>query len=270
MHYCLTHSLQFILESECANFSSGAGWSEFFNPFCKELSNKWLRRFNHRLKPVYKNGYERICFNVYKWIHPHDKYMYSLFKAIRRQKTDKVYDIPALGLSGDLLANCSALHRMIWRYNQETSEAIHSLIRGLDLPESYAGIHIRQGDKSEETRLFSEKSYVEHLRRYSDEKNVFVLTDDFRVIKSLCEQFPDCRFFTLCQTDERGYSLPKLLRMTVSEQRKSYLRLWASMDILEKSSFFVGTYSANPGMNMGFRMSEDRIKCLDFEKWKLW
>ena len=111
---------------------------------------------------------------------------------------------------------------------------------------------------------------MKHLQRYSEEKNVFVLTDDYRVLESLRGQYPEYRFFTLCQPDEKGYSLPKLLRMSPDELRNSYLRLWASMDILENSCIFVGTYSANPGMNMGFRMSEDKIKCIDYDKWLLW
>ena len=270
MHYCLTHGLQFVLESEGANFSSGKGWTEFFEPFCREESNRWLKRYNHRLKPVYRNWFDRLCFNIYKRVHPHSRYMYSLFKTIRRQKVNMVYDIPSLGLSGTLLENCSELHRLIWNYNQKTGEEIRTLIKNLRLPEKYAGLHVRRGDKSEETDLFSAESYMKHLQRYSEEKNVFVLTDDYRVLESLRGQYPEYRFFTLCQPDEKGYSLPKLLRMSPDELRNSYLRLWASMDILENSCIFVGTYSANPGMNMGFRMSEDKIKCIDYDKWLLW
>ena len=67
--YCIVNRIQFVLESEEANFSSGKGWTEFFLPFCKEIKGKWLRLFNFRRKPTYKNFYERVCFNIYKRLH---------------------------------------------------------------------------------------------------------------------------------------------------------------------------------------------------------
>ena len=270
IHYCLINHLQFVLESEGANFSTGVGWNEFFRPFCKEIKNKWLRRFNFRTKPVYTNRYEWICFNLYKRIHPNTVLMYSLFDIIREMKTDKIYTVAEIGLSGSLLDNCTKIHHMIWRYNEPTEKRIGALIYALNMPERYVGIHIRLGDKKEEALLYRPIDYIEHVQKYSDEKDVFVLTDDYRAIISLKKDYPEYHFFTLCMENERGYDLNALLKRPKSEQIESYLRLWASMDVLEQSILFVGTYSANPGMNMGFRLAENQIKCLDYEKWTLW
>lgn len=270
MHYCLVNHIQFILESENANFTSGEGWNEFFMPFCAEIRNKWLRKFNHRIKPPYKNKCERIAFNLYKRLHPDFIYMYTLFDTMRKTKVYDEYDIKEVGLCGNLLENCAEIHKMIWRYNEDTSKEINRIVHYLSMPSEFIGMHIRQGDKSSEAELQLPEKYMEHARQFSDLRNVFVLTDDYKVIIRLKELYPGYSFYTLCQEYEDGYDFVKLRNSTQLEIKSSYLRLWASMDILEKSAVFVGTYSANPGMNMGFRMKADRIKCIDYENWQLW
>lgn len=270
MHYCLVNHIQFILESENANFSAGEGWNEFFVPFCSEIRNKWLRKFNRRIKPPYKNRYEWIAFNLFKRMHPNYIYMYTLFDTMRKTEVYDKYDIKEVGLYGNLLKNCSEIHKMIWKYNDKTSKEINAIIQNLVMPTEYIGMHIRQGDKKSEAELQSPEKYMEHARSFSDLKDVFVLTDDFSVIIRLKEFYPNYHFYTLCQENEDGYDFARFRNRTQQERKDSYLRLWASMDILEKSEFYIGTYSANPGMNMGFRMETDRIKCIDYDDWQLW
>lgn len=270
IHYCLVNRIQFVLQSEDANFSSGKGWTEFFLPFCTEIKGKWLRRYNHRIKPVYKNRKEWFCFNVYKRFHPRLTYMYELFNMVRSVNDERRYDIDELNLHGSLLENCSEIHRMIWRYNGYTQKRIDELINTCDLPERYVGMHIRQGDKFEESEVLLPSVYIEKAIENSSIDDFFVLTDDYRVMIELKSMYPDKHYITLCQESEEGYSYPKLCSMSEEERKNSYLRLWASMDILEKSVLFVGTYSANPGMNMGFRMEQSKIKCVDFDEWQLW
>jgi hypothetical protein len=270
MHYCLVNQIRFTLESSGANFSSGLGWEEFFWPFCEEKNDKWISKFNYRKKPVYKSYYEKIGFNLYKKLHPNYIFTYSLFETVRNVDVNKVYCVKELGLNGTLLQNCSAIHNMIWKYNSDVAIEISGLIKALGLPQRYVGIHIRQGDKTEETELYLPDAYMAKVKEFSGLKDAFVLTDDYRVIDYLRDTYKDYRFFTLCQTYEKGYSFPKLRRLPQVEQRLSYLRLWASMDIMAKADLFVGTYSANPGMNMGFRMDPATIKCVDFNEWQLW
>lgn len=270
IHYCLVNGIQFVLESEEANFSSGKGWTEFFLPFCREYCGRWLRKFNYRVKPVYKTKLERIGFNLFKFLHPDYVYTYELFGTIRKVDKDKIYEIESLGMRGSLLDNCSAIHRMVWRYSSGVGEEIRSLRNSLSLPPSFIGLHIRLGDKREEAPLLSPEKYVMFAERFSKVKCFFILTDDYRSIVKLREEFPEYSFFSFCQADEVGYSLPRFMKKPYAEQRQSYLRLWASMDIMEQSVLFVGTFSANPGMNMGFRLPSDRIKCLDYNEWQIW
>lgn len=270
MHFCLVNHIQFVLESEGANFSSGKGWTEFFLPFSKEIANPLLKKYNHRIKPTYSDRLDWCAFNIYKRIHPRQIYMYSLFKKIREIDASAVYCVPELGLKGSLLENCSEIHKMIWRYNYNTEIRIRTIIDQANLPSSYIGLHIRQGDKCTESQVYEPGEYMRHALKFSSEKKVFVLTDDYNAIIELQRLYPEYEFFTFCNPSETGYDYQKLKRMSISELLDSFIRLWASMDVLEKSILFVGTYSANPGMNMGFRMCADNIKCLDFQDWQLW
>ena len=196
--------------------------------------------------------------------------MYSLFDTIRKMDVNLEYIVPEVGLRGTLLDNCKEIHRMIWRYNKSTELRITELIETVQLPKNYIGVHIRLGEKYEEMALYNPIDYMKCALDHCCEKSVFVLTDDYRSIVSLCHDYPEYDFYTLCQKDELGYNFNELVQKPISEQIQSYLRLWTSMDILEKAVLFVGTYSSNPGMNMGFRLDGNKIKCLDFNSWQLW
>lgn len=270
IHYCLANHIQFVLESENANFSSGKGWTEFFQPFCKEKRNKLLRKYNQRIKPAYSSRVDWLIYNIYKRIHPRQLYMYSLFDKIRGVDSKQIFDIPEVNLNGCLLENCSEIHKMIWRYNRPTEITINDIVKGCNLPSTYVGMHVRQGDKWAESKIYDPDKYIQCVKAHSTERNLFVLTDDYRVIDKLRTQYPEYVIYTLCRKFENGYDFQKLKRMSIEDQTNSFLRLWASMDILEHSCLFVGTYSANPGMNMGFRISASHIKCLDFIEWQLW
>ena len=52
--------------------------------------------------------------------------------------------------------------------------------------------------------------------------------------------------------------------------RKDMIKLFASMEILRKSNYFVGTYSANPGMFLGMCMEKDKTFGVDLDKWQIW
>lgn len=271
MLYCLVHHKQFVLQSRNANFSAGEGWNEFFEPFCKEANNVLLDKYNHRIKPLYDQKSDRYAFNLYRYlILQNARFTYEFFDEMRKMPVDTIYEIPELGLKGNLRECCAEIHKMVWRYNASTGNEIAGMIDGLALPKEYVSIHVRQGDKNIETEVYTPERYMSELQKHTDCRDVFVLTDDYCVLTDLRKKYADYTFYTLCQEDEDGYELHKLHAMPYEERRKSMLRLWASMDVMEKGQVFVGTFSANPGMNMGFRMSEEQIFGIDYEHWILW
>lgn len=270
MLYCLVTQKRFALQSRNANFSSGAGWSTFFRSFIDEVYDSQLDKFNYRVKPLYQSQKERYLYNIYKCFHYRRHYMYEFFNLMREMDTDCIYEVKELNLKGNLRECCTELHRMIWHYNETTRMKIDSLITSLSLPDSYVGIHVRQGDKILENKLYQPSEYMDIIQIRTKIKDVFVLTDDYRTIENLRNNYSDYKFYTLCDESERGYYLPELEKRSQEYRDASMLRLWASMDVLEKGEFFVGTFSANPGMNMGFRLLDDKLTGLDVPHWILW
>ena len=79
-------------------------------------------------------------------------------------------------------------------------------------------------------------------------QNIFVLTDDYSVIKELRATLPESNIYTFCGEDEEGYVHSAFFGQNKSHVRDSHLRLFASIDILSESELFIGTFSSNPGM----------------------
>ena len=51
--------------------------------------------------------------------------------------------------------------------------------------------------------------------------------------------------------------------------KEAHINLFASLDILNNSTFFVGTFGSNPGMYLGMRM--DSAKCISIDiDWQIW
>ncbi len=273
MAYCLIHRKRFILMSHGANFSAGHGWTEFFEPFISENNQRLLLKFNYRDKPA-RTLWDRRLFRAYMAFHPNYHLTYDfIYKEIRTIDWQQIYTIQELGFSGSALQLCSQLDNMVWHYNETTAAIVKANIDSLRMHSNlhYIGLHIRRGDKITEHALYDIEKYMDMAQKYSNSKYVFVLTDDYLVIEDLHRKYPEYTFYTLCQPNERGYDFHNgLQKLSFEDKKASLIRLWSSMDILTKAECFVGTYSTNPGVTLGFRMSAEKMHCLDFDNWLFW
>lgn len=83
-------------------------------------------------------------------------------------------------------------------YNKEVWKEMGDLVKKLQMPEDYVSVHIRGGDKIQET---DELVTVEECLKKMDmvdmgeTKNVFVFTDDFRNVEEMEKFRPDWIFF---------------------------------------------------------------------------
>ncbi|MFI3283175.1 MAG: hypothetical protein SNG10_06640 [Rikenellaceae bacterium] len=278
-HYCLVNDIEFILDSEKANFASsesGGGWCDFFEPFCEEYRSKHLHFFNRRQRPKGTRGFFKgltrwLPFKLYTYKMGIDYYTYDLFAKIRAQSLDEIYEIPQLGIKGRLLENCRALHKLVWRYNAETQREVDAYTERIKFDGGYVGFHVRWGDKHIEADLLGVEKYVEAAQRKEpNTKNYFIFTDDYTAVEQLRADHPDWHIETLCGESERGYIHSQFTHMDKNFKRQAQIKLFASVDIIERADLFVGTYSSNPGMNIGIRMEKDKIVSLDVEKWCIW
>lgn len=269
MLYCLDRGIQFRLYSADANFRVDRGWTDFFEPFCEESRDDFHHENNYRwLKIYHPRRKVRIFFA--KRRHGIDYLTHDLWRKFKNERfARRQFFIPELGIDGGILDATRTLHSIVWRYNEETREAVGSRRAAVGLPDRYVGLHIRGGDKVIEHEVFAAAPYVEKAASLSPLRDAFVLTDDYGVIERLRAEYPEWRFYTTCAPTERGYFHEEYQKLDAQAKAAQLLNLFAAMDILADSEQFVGTFSSNPGMNMGMRMPEDRVHGIDYPTWKI-
>jgi len=290
MAWCLKNKYQFQLYSYNANFGFENGWTDFFIPFCTEKFNRFHFKYNHRPYPYGKNKYYpffvRVLFKFnllkvkFDYTPPFqlikrrlgigDLLTQDIFALVRSQNTTEEIEIPELGFKDNLRSLCKYLTQVTWKFNIETQLCIDEMINALNLPDKYIGFHIRGGDKLIEYPKMLSSSYINKAEKISDTRSAFVLTDDYRIINDLKVNYPTWDFYTLCQPDEIGYYHSEFLKLSLIERKKSYIRLFSSMVINERASHFIGTFSSNPGMFLGMRMSPKHCHAIDFDEWQIW
>jgi len=294
MLYCLKHRIRFTLFSADANFKYEKGWTDFFLPFCEEEQNHY-HALHHRRRPLQlaKNAGNSIVSFVHNQIinparlqknklqdrltrlryFPEARSSYFTYELWDRfhsgymQNTD--FNIPELGIIGDVRDGSRVLIELTWRYQPEVEKEIKKNINTIELPAEYIGLHIRGGDKIIERELEEIETYIVKAESLSSCRTAFVLTDDYRVIIELQKNYSQWNFFTLCEKTSLGYYHNAFNKEDNAFKRDQHIKLFASLDLLSKAALFIGTYSSNIGMFLGMRM--DRTKCfgVDFDDWRI-
>jgi hypothetical protein len=118
------------------------------------------------------------------------------------------------------------------------------------LPDKYLSCHIRRGDKITESKLLPLSDYINIIKQYDNIRDVFVLTDDYRVIQQLQNEYVQWKWHTLCQESEKGYSNSQFTKTNKSIKTNALLNLFASIEIIDKSTLFIGTKTSNPSTFM--------------------
>ena len=269
MLYCIENKIQFSLYSGDANFAYNQGWTDYFLPFCEEDKNPFHAKYNFRYDSILKRLRPQVWLY---WLFNRNTYLtFELLNVCRnRQLERKNYYIPELGINGDLQHACQVLINLTWRYNKETECTINSLISSLHIPEEYVGLHVRSGDKLIETELINVSKYIEEVQLHSKTQNAFVLTDNYLIVEELQRQLKDWNIHTLCQEEERGYFHADFQQRGKDVIKEAHQKLFASVDILSRSTAFVGTFSSNPGMYMGMRMDKEQSFSVDIKDWQIW
>ena len=271
MVYCLMHRIRFSLYSEHAWFNE-KGWTEFFMPFCPEEKSRLNLKLNaQRELPPPDAKRTRLLTAYAKIRYGIDLFTWELWKEFRDRELEQTFfDVPELGIHGDLREACRVINDMVWRYNQETQSEVNQLIESIHLPETYLGFHIRGGDKFKEDDLQPISSYFDEMSRHSACRDAFILTDDYRIIQTIGKEYPEWTLYTLCTEEEHGYYHQQFMQESPDFIRQQTLRLFASTDILRRSEFFIGTFTSNPGMYLGMLMDRDRCLGVGGSNWRIW
>lgn len=275
MLYCLNHQIRFKLCSKNANFDPVNGWEGFFEPFCEEAdcmhTHYKTANWRYATKQLLKGNLRALKnFIPYFTFWKKNLYTQDIFGKARDIPLRKQFNIPELRINGDIRQACSRLIGLTWKYNTWTQLQVDAYRSSLHLPSEYIGMHIRGGDKFEEADILQAEQYMQKAISLSDLKHAFILTDDYTIIERLYANYPDWKFYTLCSPEERGYYYDQFMNEGEKEKRDRTIKLFSSIDILAEATFFIGTYSSNPGMYLGMRMPAEKVFGIDFPHWRIW
>jgi hypothetical protein len=160
------------------------------------------------------------------------------------------YNIPELDIKGDFVHACRRLVELTWNYNASTKMAIEGIIMNkYSLPDKYISCHIRRGDKNTELDYVPLEKYFENIEKY-EISDVYVLTDDYTVYEMLQREKPEWKWHTLCNKSDRGYNHSVFSSIETDQKRNRIIELFASIEILNKSTLFIGTKTSNPSVFM--------------------
>lgn len=275
MLYCLKHRIKFLLSSKYSNMAVELGWNDYFEPFVREYNCPIVaaNQFNSRYDYPLIRKKDLLYSNIYK--------LWSLYRGIdyktqdliwkaHRQSVEETFSFPQLNESGNTEDLCRALNKMIWRYNEITEKEITKHFEKICLPKHYVSLHIRRGDKIVEARFEEYDKYLKKIEKKTNIRECFVFTDDYQVIVDLKHNYPMWNFYTLTDKNESGYYHEKFSKISKEEKRKLTVKMFASVEIISRSEYFVGTLSSNPGMYLYLRMPKGRCMGVDFDEWIIW
>jgi hypothetical protein len=249
--YCLDRNWNFLLCSKFSNLAIEHGWRDYFLPFCREVNHPALRRamIFRKPSPLVKSllTVQRAClcgrlgrpyFLTYeKWG--------EIWNSSFRNRTFQVFD----GAPLDAHAACRRILASIWRFNSETSESICNLTaKYITNIHPYSTIQVRRGDKITESPYYPTRAYLDQLLEHcADSRRVFVMTDDYEVMRELERTQPRIQFFSLCTPSQCGHSQAAFNSMGKASRKSAILQLLAEIEIARYGQCFVGTFSSNIG-----------------------
>lgn len=268
--YCYKNDINFKIYSKDANFGYKNGWTDFFMPFCEEVKNSFHSVFNFRQPSRYAvYNYRFKLFDVIKPLYHFDYYTYELWNQFhnRNFKKERFF---IDGVDMDIHDASGYVISKVWRYNEVVQKIIDEEVNKVGLPDRYVGLHIRRGDKFIEHGEEEIEKYIMKLGQKTDIKDCFVYTDSYEVIEKIRSTYSQYNLFTLVDKNEHGYYHKEFLKKDPEFKRTALLKMFASIDILSRAEYTVGTFSTNPGMFLGMRMAKGKMIGVDYDSWMIW
>jgi hypothetical protein len=229
--------------------------------FIHKFINKRVKR--PRLRTI--NG---VLFLIYKLIFRNTYLTFELWpKFFSKEFDNEHFDLPGLGIDGNLRDASSVIVEMIYRFNSRSVIQIDEWKNKIELPENYLSMQIRRGDKINEVKYVEEDLYFEFANQISNCRTVFILTDDFSIIENVRKNYKDWRILSLTEEFERGYFHDDFVKLPKHYKREKLLKLFASLEIIRNSSLFICTFTANTALFAGMSMPYHKIFSVQKKEW---
>lgn len=260
--YCLDQGIEFRLSSRYWGAAHNKGWTDYFEPFCKEQNNRFTRIGTITRLPARIARRQRL----YKSFFRGTLFTHDVWDAMQAPDfLNKSFHLPDYGIDGDIFHAKQALLKQIYRLNSKTEQALREMAEPIPTP--YAAIHVRRGDKLiSEAKPVELDDYIKTLQAVApDIKHVFLATDDYAVVSEFKERFPDYTVTTHCQPARQGYRQAQFNQGAPEQKRRETLDLMADIQCIAAARHFVGTFSSNIGRFVALMIGLDRCTSLDTE-----
>ena len=243
--YAHQHNLQMVLKNDQFGYKYRRGWLDYFLPFCKEYEDE--------MEP-----------NVIQFCSGMIPQVFMKEMIAHRPEKLSIGPITIHGFNEIM----SFFMKMICRPNSAILKELKSIEEEIRLPNTFAAIHIRRGDKvGWEDQAYPIDIYLEHLQKAKGLKMpLFVMSDDYRAIeelkKALLQREYKHELFTLCKEDQKGFDVWDFRKRknaynhaetSESQEIKNYneyVFLQVKQLLIEtllstKSTVFIGTFRSN-------------------------
>lgn len=256
--YALANNYDFALSSRYANITWQQGWQDYFEPFCGEINGwplRWhLFRVRNRLRAKLMYRAQQALLGQ-RFVNPQEVFRTCWGPEFAAQK----FTVPSRGWREiDTETACRELLNEMWRINCATRERLAPLQQQLELQKKpFATLHIRRGDKIKEVVDIAPEKYIALAQRIAPAiKRFMIMSDDFRVVSDIRQQFPQFEFFTLCDANKEGHLQKKFNALSPLQRRQEIDTLLAELEAAGAAKFFVGTYSSNIARFMALRYGQ--------------
>lgn len=261
--FALKYRYKFVLYSADCHFAFGNGWNEFFLDFCPEYKNSWIGKTIGRTYLGYRN--KRLF--LYK-LFSHDIVENDIYGLCRSSWFEnEKFNIPELSIDGSIRNALRGIIPIVYRFNDTYTTQIKEFVQRLNMPDDFICMHIRGGDKERERELLNPQCYIDRAEAATDCRNAFVFTDDYRIFHKLKNDNLQWKFYTSTSEHELGHDANEYLKDSPQAIKRSFIELFASIEISIKSRLFIGTYSSNIGLFIGMLMDDDKFIGMDFDRW---
>lgn len=264
--YCAVHGIQFRINSSYANFKFKKGWEDFFLPFFKEERGVYNKKYNYR---PYLRKPEPIREGFFKLVSGTKYFTQDLWPLIRDEEfMNNAISIPLLQFNDSLLEACHHFVKMTWRFNVEVEKKIDDFAESMKLPDEYVGIHIRKGDKFNETNIEPNVTdLLNFVGTHTGIRNLYVASDDFSVIPEIRKHSEWTLYYRIPQ-NARGYLQSDFDLASPAIKFQELLNFFGDIEILNRSTLFIGGISSNVGMYVGMRRNGKGCFYHDAEEWR--
>ncbi len=271
MLFCLKNNIKFVLSSRDNNFSYNKGWEDYFLPFCEESDSKIHLKYNARSYQIKSTVTNIIKTKVVRTILGVEYLTQDVWPFIRDAKfQSQTFDIPQLSISGNMLHALKVITDHIWCFQPTIKQEIENRINFINLPADYVGAHIRSGDKATEAKLSPVEHYINYIKNITDIKDLFAPTDDYKNIRELKKYHRDYKVYSFCQEKEKGFSEGEYNNLDKEAKKTMTIKLLTDIEVLSRSSIFVGTLSSNVGIFVGMRRNAKLWYGIDANEWRMW